>query len=140
MVPDIRRLPARTQLADDVAAYVRDLIGSGRVPAGEYPRLENLAEQIGTSVTVDLTAKAPKLVRFLENATRFSPRLFFSEIAGWSQASADDHRAVLDAFQAGFADDARTATARHVDQARVLLGGSLKECGPWSERNGEGPR
>src|SRR5690349_1621469 len=45
------RLAPRPQLADDVAAYVRDLIVSGQVRAGEFLRLENLAEQLGTSVT-----------------------------------------------------------------------------------------
>ena len=46
-----RRLAPRPQLSDDVAAYVRDLIVSGQVRAGEFLRLESLADQLGTSVT-----------------------------------------------------------------------------------------
>lgn len=51
MAPATKRLAPRTQLADDVAAYVRDLIVSGQVRAGEFLRLESLADQLGTSVT-----------------------------------------------------------------------------------------
>lgn len=41
----------RTQLRDDAAAYVRDLIAGGRAAPGSHLPLELLAETIGTSVT-----------------------------------------------------------------------------------------
>lgn len=41
----------KSQLSDDVAAYVRELIMSGQVKQGEYIRLERLAESLGVSPT-----------------------------------------------------------------------------------------
>lgn len=42
---------ARPQLSDDVARYVRRRIFNGAFPAGEYLRLEQLAVELGISVT-----------------------------------------------------------------------------------------
>lgn len=47
-VPDF---VARTQLSDDVARYVRRRIFEGTYGAGEYVRLEQLAAELGISVT-----------------------------------------------------------------------------------------
>jgi DNA-binding GntR family transcriptional regulator len=47
-VPDF---VARTQLSDDVARYVRRRIFEGTYVAGEYVRLEQLAAELGVSVT-----------------------------------------------------------------------------------------
>lgn len=46
-----RALGRRRQLSDEVAAYVRELIMSGQVGAGEFLRLERIAEDLGISVT-----------------------------------------------------------------------------------------
>ncbi len=42
---------ARPQLAEDVARLVRRRIFDGSYPAGEYIRLEQLADELGISVT-----------------------------------------------------------------------------------------
>lgn len=42
---------SRTQLPDEVAAYVRELIISGQVRPGEFLRLERIAEAVGVSNT-----------------------------------------------------------------------------------------
>lgn len=42
---------ARPQLSDDVARYVRRRIFDGTYPAGEYLRLDQLAAEVGISVT-----------------------------------------------------------------------------------------
>jgi DNA-binding GntR family transcriptional regulator len=44
-------LPRQKQLSDQVAAYVRELIMSGQVRAGEFLRLDRLAGELGISVT-----------------------------------------------------------------------------------------
>lgn len=44
-------LPRQVQLSDQVAAYVRELIMSGQVRAGEFLRLDRLAGELGISVT-----------------------------------------------------------------------------------------
>ncbi|MGH3563674.1 MAG: GntR family transcriptional regulator [Mycobacterium sp.] len=47
-IPDF---PARSQLSEDVARYVRKRIFNGGYPAGEYVRLDQLAAELGISVT-----------------------------------------------------------------------------------------
>ncbi|QSE86098.1 GntR family transcriptional regulator [Rhodococcus koreensis] len=44
-----RRSGKRTQLPDQVKAYVRELITSGQVRPGEFLRIERIAEALGTS-------------------------------------------------------------------------------------------
>lgn len=44
-------LGRRPQLSEEVAAYVRELIMSGQVRAGDFLRLEHLAGELGISVT-----------------------------------------------------------------------------------------
>lgn len=41
----------RRPLSDEVAAHVREMIVSGEVAAGDYLRMEPLAEQLGVSIT-----------------------------------------------------------------------------------------
>jgi DNA-binding GntR family transcriptional regulator len=43
--------PRRTQLPEEVASYVRELIISGAVSPGEYLRMEPIAEAVGVSNT-----------------------------------------------------------------------------------------
>ena len=225
MTTQHRRLAPRPQLSDDVAAYVRDLIVSGQVRAGEFLRLELLADQLGTSVTpvrealvslrgdgfvilqprrgfmvapftkrdildiyqvqaylagelaarackalspddveqirqiqtrltgaherneteeverlnhefhraINVAAAAPKLSQFLVTATRYSPRMFFAQIAGWTQASADDHDAILDALTDDDPERARTTMSEHVSNAGALLADHLEAEGVWRE-------
>ena len=45
------RLRSRLQLSDEVAAYVRELVITGRVGPGEFLRLDQLAADLGVSVT-----------------------------------------------------------------------------------------
>ncbi|HVV14090.1 GntR family transcriptional regulator [Amycolatopsis sp.] len=44
-------LPRRPQLADEVAAHLRNLIMSGEVRPGEFLRLDQVAAELGVSVT-----------------------------------------------------------------------------------------
>lgn len=46
-----RRLSSRSQLSDEVADHVRELIMSGKVRPGEFLRLDQLAADLGVSVT-----------------------------------------------------------------------------------------
>lgn len=46
-----RKTPKRTQLPDEVADYVRDLIMSGEARPGEFLRIERIAEAVGVSQT-----------------------------------------------------------------------------------------
>ncbi|WP_211717030.1 GntR family transcriptional regulator [Nocardiopsis sp. MG754419] len=42
---------ARPQLSDEVAAHVRELVLTGQLRAGEFVRVEKLAEDLGMSIT-----------------------------------------------------------------------------------------
>ncbi|MFC6883206.1 MULTISPECIES: GntR family transcriptional regulator [Actinomadura] len=46
-----RRVRERPQLSDEVAAYGRELIMSGRVRPGEYVRVERIAAELDVSIT-----------------------------------------------------------------------------------------
>ena len=48
---EVRDFAARPQLSDDVARYVRQRIFEGSYGAGEYVRLEQIAAELGISVT-----------------------------------------------------------------------------------------
>jgi DNA-binding GntR family transcriptional regulator len=50
-VPDLPQILARPQLAEDVARFVRKRIFDGSYAAGEYVRLDQLAAELGVSVT-----------------------------------------------------------------------------------------
>jgi DNA-binding GntR family transcriptional regulator len=50
-VPDIPQTLARTQLAEDVARIVRKRVFNGTYAAGAYVRLDQLAAELGVSVT-----------------------------------------------------------------------------------------
>lgn len=43
--------PSRRNLSDDVCSYVRDLIISGKVRAGDFLRIEAIAREVGVSIT-----------------------------------------------------------------------------------------
>jgi DNA-binding GntR family transcriptional regulator len=57
----------------------------------------------------------------MRTASRYAPRLFFARIDGWSQASADDHAAILAALERHDPDAARAAMSEHVRHAGDLL-------------------
>jgi DNA-binding GntR family transcriptional regulator len=50
-VPFLPVAPARTQVRDEAASYIRELIVSGQASPGQLLRLAPLAEQIGASIT-----------------------------------------------------------------------------------------
>lgn len=86
--------------------------------------------------TVNVAARAPKLAQFLVTATRYSPRLFFAQIAGWTQASADDHEAILAALNEGDPEKARASMMSHVTKAGALLADYLESQGMWNTEFG----
>ncbi|MCX5045429.1 GntR family transcriptional regulator [Aldersonia sp. NBC_00410] len=70
---------------------------------------------------VYLMADAPKL-RWLVRATLgYAPRKFFAAVEGWPEASAHDHRAIIDRLRANDGRGAREAMAQHVHNAGDLL-------------------
>lgn len=70
---------------------------------------------------VNRTAGAPKIAWMLSVAVRYTPRRFFSDIAGWQHASVLDHMAIIEALEARDAERARQAMTDHMRHAGELL-------------------
>jgi DNA-binding GntR family transcriptional regulator len=68
------RGPKRTQLPEEVAAYVRELIISGTVRSGEFLRMERIAEAVGASNT---PVREGLLALRSEGFVRLAPRRGF---------------------------------------------------------------
>jgi DNA-binding GntR family transcriptional regulator len=66
-------------------------------------------------------AGARKLLWVLGLTTRYVPRRFYASIAGWPQATAEDHGRILEAVKAGDVDAARRAMEQHLMNAGELL-------------------
>lgn len=61
-------------------------------------------------------------IRWLIKTTlAYAPRKFFAAVEGWPEASAQDHRAIIEHLRAGDPDQARAAMARHIRNAGTLL-------------------
>jgi DNA-binding GntR family transcriptional regulator len=71
--------------------------------------------------TINRAADAPRLAAMLRTSAQYAPRRFFASIPGWPDASATDHRAVIQALGEGDADAAREAMRSHVEHAGELL-------------------
>jgi DNA-binding GntR family transcriptional regulator len=84
--------------------------------ADEVERLNHAFHRV-----VNLAAGAPKLAWMLSLAARFAPRRFFATIAGWTEASADDHAAILEALRKRDPEAARAAMRSHIEKAGRLL-------------------
>jgi DNA-binding GntR family transcriptional regulator len=112
------RVPTdRRQLSERVAAYLREAIMVGELPAGEYVRTEHLAERLGVSAT---PVREALMILHSEGAVRWEPRRGFRVVPLV-------RRDVLDLFalQAHVAGElaARAATAlapAELDRLRAL--------------------
>jgi DNA-binding GntR family transcriptional regulator len=124
---------ACTALSADQLAELRGLQAelAAAHERGEAEEVEQLNHEFHRAINV--AAAAPKLSQFLVTATRYSPRLFFAQIAGWTQASADDHEAILAALADRDPERARQAMSQHVAKAGELLADHLEAEGMWRE-------
>ncbi|WP_066898659.1 GntR family transcriptional regulator [Mycolicibacterium houstonense] len=67
-------------------------------------------------------------IRWLIKTTlAYAPRKFFAAVEGWPEASAQDHRAIIEHLRAGDPDQARAAMARHIRNAGTLLAEHLAQ-------------
>ncbi len=69
-------------------------------------------------------------IRWLIKATLpYAPRKFFAAVEGWPEASAQDHRAIIEHLRSGDDEAARAAMACHVRRAGALLAEHLAASG-----------
>ncbi len=81
---------------------------------------------------INSSADAPKIAWFLGLAVRYVPHRFHAVIAGWAQASLDDHAAIITALDERNPRRAQVAMSRHVEHAGELLIAHLETQGFWS--------
>lgn len=219
-----RALGDRTQLSEEIAVYVRDLVMSGHLRAGRQLNIEALARQLKTSATpvreallalrgegfvemeprrgfriaplsrqdvedmffvqsliagelagrgaelstesflkelvrvqermeeadarsdeeeieelnhefhrmINRMASSPKLTWLLGVVVRYVPRIFFSTISGWHEASLRDHAAIIESIRNKDHASARQAMTTHIKHAGELLVLHLENQGFWS--------
>ena len=94
--------------------------------AGDGERVESLNH--GFHRRINLAADAPRLAWMLSISTRFAPRRFFATIPGWSEISARDHAAIVNAITERDADAARAAMMRHMENADDLLAANFESA------------
>ena len=70
---------------------------------------------------INLGARSPRMSWLLKLATMYLPRRFFTLIAGWPQASAEDHVVIVESFEKRAPEEARKAMSRHFLHAGELL-------------------
>ena len=124
-----------------------------KLTQGQLRDLLNHSEQIKKSATegngelveqlnfefhriINRAAESPILARFLAATTRYVPRHFYAQIAGWMEASATEHDPILDALQRGDPAAARTLTEEHIRRAGVLLVDYLETKSFWTSHGG----
>lgn len=71
--------------------------------------------------TINLLADSRKVVWVLGLVTRYVPRQFYAKIAGWPQATSNDHARVLESLKGRNPEAARTAMQEHIVHAGELL-------------------
>ena len=79
-----------------------------------------------------------RLTNLLGQLVGFVPLRYFGEVKGWSEASAHDHSAILEALQSGDAQQARRAMSRHIRHVGALLADHLDLRGIFDLRDAEG--
>ncbi|WP_198347995.1 GntR family transcriptional regulator [Plantactinospora sp. KBS50] len=95
------------------------------VEQGQTARVEALNHDFHWMI--NHIADAPKIAWLLSVGGRYVPRRFYATIAGWPQASAEDHATVLTALTRNDAEASREAMAQHMLHAGDLLAGHLSQ-------------
>ncbi|OZC87155.1 GntR family transcriptional regulator [Rhodococcus sp. 06-412-2C] len=112
---------ASTRVDGSVAAALGDiqdrLEEAARVK--NYDEVERLNHAFHR--TVYALADSPKLQWLIGSTLGYAPRTFFAAIPGWPEASARDHRRIVELLAAGNSDGVRTAMAAHILDAGRLL-------------------
>src|SRR5699024_9220475 len=66
---------------------------------------------------INLMADSRKIIWMLGLVTRYVPRRFYSSIAGWPQATVDDHGELFQSIKAKDPEAARAAMQQHIAHA-----------------------
>ncbi|MBU9766131.1 GntR family transcriptional regulator [Mycobacterium sp. TNTM28] len=87
--------------------------------AGNFDEEEQLNHQFHELI---YRQSGSRKIRWLIKTTlAYAPRKFFAAVEGWPEASAQDHRAIIEHLRAGDPEQARAAMAQHIRNAGALL-------------------
>jgi DNA-binding GntR family transcriptional regulator len=92
----------------------------------DYEKVEHLNHQFHR--TLYALAGSPKLNWLVGSTLGYAPRKFFAAIPGWPQASARDHRLIIDLLSGRDAEAARCAMSEHIQEAGRLLTDHLENA------------
>jgi DNA-binding GntR family transcriptional regulator len=93
----------------------------------DYDSVERLNHQFHS--TIYRTAGSRRIQWLLKRTLAFAPRKFFAAVEGWPEASAHDHRRIIESLRAGDAEQSRAAMATHIQNAGRLLAQHLSAQG-----------
>ena len=68
-----------------------------------------------------------KMRWLIKTTLAYAPRKFFAAVEGWPEASAQDHRAIIEHLRTNDPEKARAAMARHIRNAGALLAEHLTQ-------------
>lgn len=95
----------------------------------DYDAVERLNHRFHESIY--RLAGSRKIRWLIKTTLPYSPRKFFAAVEGWPEASAQDHRAIIEHLRAGDAEAARAAMAHHIRKAGALLAEHLAARGTF---------
>ncbi|MED5816542.1 GntR family transcriptional regulator [Mycolicibacterium sp. 050232] len=95
--------------------------------AGDFDEEERLNHQFHALI---YRMSGSRKIRWLIKTTlAYAPRKFFAAVEGWPEASAQDHRAIIEHLRANDPEKARAAMAAHIRNAGTLLSDHLAQDG-----------
>jgi DNA-binding GntR family transcriptional regulator len=126
-------LAARTsQLATD------ELIASLEALDDQLRRLAEEGNGRGVEVVndefhelINASSNSPSLARFYASAIPIIPRRFLSLVPGWTEASLEDHRRVVECIRERDRDKSRQAMSDHILRVGQLVADHLRAGGSW---------
>ncbi|MGV9798622.1 GntR family transcriptional regulator [Mycobacterium sp. NPDC003449] len=113
------------QLVDELERIQAEL--EQAAAAQDYEAVERLNHRFHE--TIYRLAGSRKIRWLIKTTLPYAPRKFFAAVEGWPEASAQDHRAIIQQLRAGDDEAARTAMAHHIRRAGELLAEHLAASG-----------
>ncbi len=115
-IAELRRFDAEIAALDD---------------GGDHQHVEHLNYRLHGVIYA--LADSPRLVWFVQTASRFVPRRFWATIPGWLEHNCSEHGPVIDAVEKRDVERARELMAAHIRGAGALLVDYLTTIAFWDE-------
>ena len=114
-----------TELVDELEHIQAEL--ERAAAAKDYEAVERLNHRFHE--TIYRLARSRKIRWMIKTTLAYAPRKFFAAVEGWPEASAQDHRAIIEHLRSGDGEAARAAMAHHIRKAGTLLADHLAASG-----------